>query len=294
VTEVPCPLCGRTDHRAWKPADVEGLASGDLAITDRRYGTTLALRECVCGFRFADPRAVPDLVALYRDLDDPAYEAGEATRLAQQRALLERACRAAPGARSLLDVGAANGLLVEAAGAAGLDAAGVEPSASLAAAARRRGVDVRTGVLPLAELGERRFDLVTCIDVIEHVTDPVALLHACRERLAPGGRLLVVTPDAASVLARVLGRRWWHLRLAHVGYFTRRTLTDALRRAYLAPERWWRPGWVFEAGYLVERVGAYVPPIGRIGARARHARAMRAAVPLNLFDSLGVIARCAG
>jgi SAM-dependent methyltransferase len=161
----------------------------------------------------------------------------------------------------------------------------------LAAAARSRGLDVRTGVLPDAGLDARRFDLVTAIDVVEHVGDPVGLLECCRERLADAGRLLVVTPDAASIAARLLGRRWWHLRLAHVGYFTRATLTDALGRAGLVPERWWRPGWVFEIGYLAERVGSYAAPVGRAAARLDERAVMRRTIPLNLFDSLAVIAR---
>lgn len=292
MTTTGCPVCGRSDHRPWKASDVvEGLTPEDLAITDRRYGTTLGLRECACGFRFADPAEVPDLLALYGALDDPAYEEGHETRATQQRALLAAARRASPDARTLLDVGAANGLLVEVANTAGLDAVGVEPSASLAAAARARGLDVRTGALPMADLADRTFDLVTLVDVVEHVGDPVALLRACRAQMAPGGHLLVVTPDATSIAARALGRRWWHLRLAHVGYFTRPTLTDALARAGLVPERWWRPGWVFEVGYLVERVGSYAPPVARAARRAGDSWLMRRTVPLNLYDSLAVIVR---
>ncbi|MFM8303370.1 MAG: class I SAM-dependent methyltransferase [Actinomycetota bacterium] len=288
----PCPLCRRRDVRQWKRGDLVAPAPEDLAITDRRYGTTLALWACPCGFRFADLAAVPDLTSLYGVLDDPAYEDGHETRLAQQRVLLERLRASAPAACTLLDVGAANGLLVEAATAAGIDAVGVEPSASLAEAARARGFDVRTGVLPRSDLLARRFDLVTCVDVVEHVADPVGLLEACRAQLTEDGRLLVVTPDAASLAARLLGRRWWHLRVAHVGYFTRRTLTDALGRAGLDAEIWWRPGWVFETGYLVQRVGSYVPPVARVADRWGDRRLLRASVPLNLFDSWGVIARC--
>lgn len=286
-----CPLCGRADAPCWKRSDVDGLVPEDLAITDRRYGTTLALHACRCGFRFADP-ASADLLALYGALEDPAYEDGSETRAAQQAALLGRVRRVAPHARTLLDVGAANGLLVEAAATAGFVATGIEPSAALAGAAVARGLDVHRGVLPHPDLADRRFDVVTCVDVVEHVADPVGLLAACRDRCAPGGWLLVVTPDIGSVAARLLGRRWWHLRLAHVGYFDRTTLGDALRRAGCTPEVWWRPGWVFEVGYLAERVGTYLPPVGRFAAARRDRRWARMPVPLNLGDSWGVLARC--
>ena len=275
----------------WKASGLTAeLTPGDLAITDHRYGVTLPLLACRgCGFRFADPEATADLVALYGALDDPAYEEGADARRVPMRGYVEAIRRRAPHVRSLLDVGAANGLLVEEAQRAGIDAMGVEPSATLAARARARGLDVRTGTLPLAPLGERRFDAVTLVDVIEHVSDPLGLLRAVRAVLAPAGVVLVVTPDVASVAARTLRSRWWHYRVAHVGYFTRPTLSDALRRTGFVPTTWWRPGWVFELGYLVERIGEYVPPARRLAERAP-ASVRQRTVRVNPWDSLAVLA----
>jgi 2-polyprenyl-3-methyl-5-hydroxy-6-metoxy-1,4-benzoquinol methylase len=276
----------------WKASSVEDdLVPEDLAITDSRYGTTLPILECSCGFRFADPRTVPDLVALYEALDDHAYSETADVRRVQQRTLVRDLLRHRPATRTLLDVGAANGLLVEEATRTGLQAVGVEPSESLSAEARERGVDVLTGVLPHPVLADRQFDAVTLVDVIEHVPHPVELLRLARARVAPDGCVFVVTPDIASVAARVLGRRWWHLRLAHVVYFTRATLARALDEAGFVAETWWRPGWVFEVGYLTERVGEYVPPVGRLAARHEDSALMHRSVPLNLFDSLAVVAR---
>lgn len=285
-----CPLCGSASTTRWKAASLDrALVPDDLAITDHRYGTTLELHRCVCGFRFASSDDLERLDALYGALDDPGYEDSADARRAQQRALLDRVLRLAPHAHSLLDVGAANGLLVEDARERGLDAAGVEPSERLAASARARGLDVVTGTLDQA--GSRHFDIVTLVDVIEHVADPVALLLAAGARLAEDGYVLVVTPDVDSLAARALRDSWWHLRLAHVGYFTRTTLADALRRAGLTPVEWWRPGWVFELGYLTERVGEYVPLAKRVTRQPRLDALLARTIPLNLFDSLAVLAR---
>jgi SAM-dependent methyltransferase len=242
---------------------------------------------------FARRERLPELTALYAQLDDFEYGASEEGRRRQMAHLLRWATRGvAPGAR-VLDVGAASGLLVREASAQGFRAVGVEPSRPLAARARAEGIEVYDGVLPNAALGQEPFAFVALVDVIEHVDDPLALLRECARVLAPGGRVLIVTPDRRSVAARLLGRRWWHRRLAHVGYFDRRTLTEALARTELAPERWCRPRWYFPVGYLVTRVRVYLPRRLRGAEADGAATTTRLVVPLNLRDSLAVVARAA-
>jgi hypothetical protein len=120
------------------------------------------------------------------------------------------------------------------------------------------------------------------------VPDPLALLRDARELVAPGGVLLVATPDVASLARRLLGKRWWHFRLAHVGYFDARSLAEACARAGLSVEGRFRAKWFFRVSYLAQRVLRYLP----LGAFERLLRTTAlgrrvgdAVVPLNLFDS---------
>ncbi len=293
-----CWVCGSTDIRPWRNRGLtRPLLAADLRITDHRYGVTLALAACgACGFIFAsDTRDVGRLEDLYAALEDPEYEASQDARALQMRWLLDCARRAHPAARTLLDVGAGAGLLVRLARRAGLDAVGVEPSRALAESAPRlNGVDLVHGVLPHPALAGLRFDLVCLVDVIEHVADPRSLLMHAAAVLAPGGLLVVVTPDVGSLAARILGRRWWHFRLAHVGYFDRRSLERALGRAGLVAIERRRAKWFFRIGYLAERVAEYLPVggINRLATRSKPlARFYQRVIPLNLFDSWAVFAR---
>ena len=126
------------------------------------------------------------------------------------------------------------------------------------------------------------------------VAGPVELLAACARALSPDGVAVIVTPDAASLAAGLLGRRWWHYRLSHVGYFNRPNLTRALGLAGLTPRRWVRARWFFRAGYLAERLTNYLPlgPLNRMAGRSRILGWLYdRVVPLNLHDSWVVLAR---
>jgi 2-polyprenyl-3-methyl-5-hydroxy-6-metoxy-1,4-benzoquinol methylase len=290
-----------SDHRCWICASKklrvaqrsrleDALDAKSFAITDSHYGRTAELHRCDdCGFRQCSD--LGDVVHFYEELEDPHYEATRDPRALQMRGLLDRILAAAPrraGAR-VLDVGAGSGILVEEARALGLDARGVEPSRWFVARARERGLPVEEGTLPHPAI-QGPFDLVLLVDVIEHVSDPVGLLEESRRVLARDGVVAVVTPDMASLPARLLGARHWHCRVAHVGYFTRETLDLALARTGLERFHISRPSWVFELGYLLERVGAYLPgrlrlPVPRPASRIR--------VKLNLRDSYLVLARTA-
>lgn len=77
-----------------------------------------------------------------------------------------------------------------------------------------------------------RFDLVFSVAVWEHVLDPASFARDCLSLVAPGGRLVLVTPDSGSLAFRVLRRRWPYFEPGeHVSIPTRAGAIAALRRA---------------------------------------------------------------
>ncbi|PWT99269.1 MAG: hypothetical protein C5B51_27600 [Terriglobia bacterium] len=282
-----CPVCESPSIQLWRPRGLSRtLAPADLQITDAHYGLTLELWKCPdCSFVFATGEEMATLSSLYQELSDPDYEKGFATRAAQMRWLLNWGLKIRPKVRSVLEIGAGIGLLTAQARAAGLHAVGIEPSRSLVAAARRmQAVDLIQGAFPHPALEGCRFDLVYAVDVIEHVADPLAFLKACVCMLNPGGCLVVVTPDIGSVTARLMGRRWWHFRLAHVGYFNRHSMQCAAGRAGLTICKEIRAVWFFPIHYLLERVAVYLP-LSRHLERYAAKGVLSKTIRLNLHDS---------
>jgi 2-polyprenyl-6-hydroxyphenyl methylase/3-demethylubiquinone-9 3-methyltransferase len=101
--------------------------------------------------------------------------------------------------KRVLDVGCGAGLLAEplarlGASVTAIDAAGESISVARDHASRRGlAIDYRVGGVEAAA-GER-FDLVTSMEVIEHVADPMAFVRGLAHAVAPGGLLVMSTPN---------------------------------------------------------------------------------------------------
>jgi 2-polyprenyl-6-hydroxyphenyl methylase/3-demethylubiquinone-9 3-methyltransferase len=103
--------------------------------------------------------------------------------------------------KSALDVGCGAGLLAEPLARLGAKVTGIDASPEVIAVARDhaagQGLAIDYCAGDVAEL-DVAFELVTCMEVIEHVADPAAFLKALGRRLAPGGLLILSTPNATA------------------------------------------------------------------------------------------------
>lgn len=261
------------------------ISSEDFKITDARYGHTGRIDLCQgCGFKqVAD---IENVLKFYETLEDSAYDQNRAQRGLQARKILEAVRKYKAGGR-LLDVGAASGILLEQAKAMGFEGEGVEPSRSLAKRAQEAGLKVHLGIFPHAEV-KGPFDVITLVDVIEHVPTPIPLLRDIAAHLKPDGVGVVTTPDVSSLVAKLLGRRWWHFRVAHIGYFNEGTLKRALDEAGLEVLEVSSPAWYFTYEYAHDRAMSYFPKALRFRAPGF---ARNSTVRVNFFDSLQVIFR---
>jgi 2-polyprenyl-6-hydroxyphenyl methylase/3-demethylubiquinone-9 3-methyltransferase len=102
-------------------------------------------------------------------------------------------------ARTALDAGCGAGLLCEPLARLGAEVTGVDAApANVEAAALHAdgaGLDIRYMAGELATLGLGSFDLVTSLEVLEHVADKPAFLAALAKHLAPGGLMVLSTPN---------------------------------------------------------------------------------------------------
>jgi 2-polyprenyl-3-methyl-5-hydroxy-6-metoxy-1,4-benzoquinol methylase len=250
---VDCALCGSS--------------SRELRF---REGTFEVLRCLDCGLVYVSPRRVAEALiaevydASYWNSDAPRergyadYDADEALWRRTWRARLAALESQLPAAGRALDVGCASGLFLEQLKASDWQVEGVEPSQTMNARAilRLGGTRVHGGRFEDLQLEAGIYDLVTLWDVIEHLVDPVEALRNIRRLLAPEGRVVVLTQDVSSLLARALGHRWHHYKHdEHLLHFSPHTLARALAEAGLRARFSTRRGtgkWV-RWSFIVER-----------------------------------------
>lgn len=139
--------------------------------------------------------------------------------------------------RRVFEMGAAVGSDLARFKAEGWAVSGCEPSAQACAVAAERGIILQNCT---AEDANVAADSVSCIllnNVLAHTHDPMGVLATCWRGLAPGGSVIIMTPNHASVAARLFGASWvGYDAPRHLWGFTPASLTALLRRAgFLSP-----------------------------------------------------------
>ena len=117
----------------------------------------------------------------------------------------------------ILDVGCSNGSFVFIANSLGLQAEGVDPSEKAVNDGIKRGLKLHLGVLNDVAFDSNSFDAITLHEVIEHVSEPIALLTECARILRPNGVLLVGTGNTESWTRQIQKSRWNFFDMKHHG-----------------------------------------------------------------------------
>ena len=129
------------------------------------------------------------------------------------------------GRNRLLDVGCGGGRILARHRAFGWEVRGIDPSERAVAACRAQGLPVQQAGLMEADLPRRHFDVILLHHVIEHVPRPLEALRRTRELLAPGGAIVLVTPNVAGLGFRIYGSCWYALDAPrHLHLFDARSL----------------------------------------------------------------------
>lgn len=230
---IPCPCCGRDDS-------CFVLSKNSYDLVECRgcrliFVNPMPVQEEVEEFyrrQYYDQAAFREVMGFphhYLDERDPV----EVQSIVPVLVLLERFQSPA----TLLDIGCGDGMFLRVAREWGWHGTGVEPSVEAAKMAAAHGLHVINAPVTQAALPEHSFDAISCLQVIEHVLEPVELLRCAHRWLRPGGVLLVSTPNAHSLERRLNGVDWVSFTPpGHLVYFSIPSMRHALELAGFSVE----------------------------------------------------------
>ncbi|MEM9122049.1 MAG: class I SAM-dependent methyltransferase [Pseudomonadota bacterium] len=199
----------------------------------------------LCGFVHVIPLPEPEAAAEHYKSDyytetKPTYLSHATEDAAWQRVLhndllLMAETILGSSQRTLVDIGCGPGLILDAAADRGWTCSGLEPSRQAAQFAAERGHTVINAPFTpdvLAEIGE--VDLVSMINVLEHVPHPSDFIDWANQLLQPGGLLLLTVPNDFNGFQRTLRATgatdaWWISPHHHLNYFSFETLENLVK-----------------------------------------------------------------
>jgi SAM-dependent methyltransferase len=244
-----CPQCGAREASVLASMDAATVVRGNdtyspraLEILGLRGDERYSFVRCsTCGFVFA--RELPDatfLARLYGEVIDPAttgYTSATPAWIAHQLELAAKLVKHATGqtrAVRMLDYGCGDGTVVAALNAAGIPCDGFEPHPrSIVETARAHVRQTRDAL-------RAPYDAILLSDVIEHLPDPIAILHDCHELLTDRGWIAVNVPDFGEARLDAILRGGTFPRdvnpWEHLNYFSPESLAAMLERAGIRVE----------------------------------------------------------
>ncbi len=285
-----CPLCGSSERKKLYDSNINDFDTKDFKITDSQYGKHWTFFKCKsCGFVYSNPTPTKELLEkIYSSIEDPDYDSEEEGRSDNFKRILKR-IKKIKNSGTLLDVGAATGIFMKLAKERGFEVEGIEPSLWAAKKAEEKyGFKIHNTTFENFET-DKKYDIITMLDLIEHVENPLEILKKANSLLNKNGLLVLVTPDIDSLLRKITGSRWWHFRPPHVNFFNIKSLKFALNKEGFEIISIKPYHWKFSLYYLISRFNIGRKIYDKIRVLKRISEKIK--IKLFLFDSVEVYAR---
>ena len=118
----------------------------------------------------------------------------------------------------VLDVGCGGGILADAMARRGAEVLGIDLASKALKIAELHALEVQTPNIVYREIGAEdlaaeaagTFDVVTCMEMLEHVPDPLSVVHACTTLVRPGGHVFfsTINRNAKAFLFAIVGAEY--------------------------------------------------------------------------------------
>ncbi len=290
ITRQFCPLCQEDTISPFQQGTIDPtqLTADHFRITDNAYGSLWSFSRCRnCQFVFSNPTlGKSDIIQFYANLEDSEYSDETEGRSKNFKSILKQLEKFDKPDKTLLDIGAASGIFLNLAQDFEYQSDGIEPSEYLVSIAKREfGIELFQGTIDTFP-ATKRYSVITLLDILEHLVDPVEFFNQLDPMIKTGGILVIVTPDVDSMTARFFKKKWWHYRIAHINFFNLHSLQFLLEKHGYEIIKKRRYAWNFSLYYLLTRI---FPGLKKRRIIQKISKKMN--IKLQLFDSWEIYAK---
>lgn len=269
LEHIKCNICNSDSYSVIHEAKYEKEKVPDLTEKFRSSGDETLIDQVVkcnnCGLIYVNPRLKSNLIVKgYSEGSDENFVSqakGRELTFAKSLKLIEKYSNKG----KILDIGTAGGSFLHVAKKRGWEVYGIEPNKWLCEWAKKNyELEIQSGTLFDHKFEDNYFDVITLWDVLEHVSDPKALLIEINRILKKEGILVVNYPDIGSLISKLMGKRWVFLLSVHLFYFSPKTIKKILKLTNFEPFLIKKHFQTLAFGYLVFRLHAYNQPVHKI------------------------------
>ena len=224
-------ICGSQESAqvlSVKSAPKFHVIKSDKALEENLYGVINLVACKGCGHlfnNFAEPASSQE--SEYFLTNTPITE----SMLTRHQNTVDYLSPASNKTLEVLDVGAGSGALAAAFAARGHHVTVVEPSTQIDfSSLKTYGAHIVNDTWPTATLKGRNFDLVLCVQVLEHIETPCEFLKSIVEVLKDGGKIYLEIPSGDWVVKQASIA---DIHFPHINYFSSKIISEIFRKVSL-------------------------------------------------------------
>ncbi len=199
----------------------------------RKYASIFLVKCSACSFVFSQKVPALDELNNYYSYERNRYISP--ITLNRYHELLDQ-FKKFRQSNNLLDVGCGGGDFLTVAKERGWNVFGTEITNEAVTTCRNKGIMMHHGNLADAAFAKNFFDVITCIEVIEHINAPLTEAQTIYSLLRTGGIAYITTPNFDSLSRYLLGKGWNVISYPdHLCYYTPKTLSSLFKNSGFVP-----------------------------------------------------------
>jgi len=268
LEEIDCPNCKTNSYKIIKNSDYSNIDTlDDLKNIYKSSADELLIDQLVeckkCSLQYLNPRVESEIIIdSYENNIDETHVSQDKSRIKTFSKSLKKIIKILDiknlESKSFLDIGSASGACLKSLKDLGFQEEGYELSKWMSEYGKKTyNVNINQGSISNIT-NDRKFDLISFWDVLEHVADLNQTLQKVKNISKKNSILIINVPDVGSMTCKVMQNNWPFYLNVHLYYFNKKTIRTLLKKYNFDLINSFSHWQYLELGYLCRRAKKYM------------------------------------